>query len=168
MRWKLMKALFSRITPAVFVLMILLSPAKAQQMNHRIEFETIAKYLSSGHVEKKNYVITNKEDWERLWEKVVAYSYPRPAAPEVDFSKHDLIAVFQGNQPSSGYSISVTKLVRSGKKLKVYVREVLPGDECRVLLVLTQPFEIIQTDKLEDAGRVVFKLKPEITVCEQD
>jgi hypothetical protein len=168
MRYTLMKALFIKIALVMIVLLSLLSPAMAQQLKHSVEFEAIAKYLSSGHIEKKNYVITNREDWQRLWEKVVAYSYPRPTAPEIDFSKHDLIAVFQGNQPSSGYSISVTKLIRSGKKLKVYVREVLPGDECRVLLVLTQPFEIIQTDKVADADRVVFKIKPEITVCEQD
>lgn len=163
-----MKAPAIRIAQALIVQLLLLSSAPAQQANQPIEFETIAKYFSSGHNEKKNYVITNSEDWESLWDKVVSNSYPRPAAPEVDFSKHNLIAVFQGSQPSSGYSISVTRLAKSGKKLKVYVKEVQPADECRVLLVITQPFEIIQTDKIENAGRVVFKIKRQITACEQD
>ena len=162
-----MKAPFTRIIP-VAVLLFTLSPALAQQANRHVEFETIAKYLTGGHAEKKNYVITNREDWERLWDKVGSNSHPRPPAPEVDFSKYDLIAVFQGDQPSSGYSISVTRLVRSGKRLKVYVREILPADECRVLLVITQPFEIIQTDKIENADRVVFKVRPEVTACQQD
>jgi hypothetical protein len=163
-----MKAPFIGIIPIAIVSLLLSSSASAQNVNQPVEFETIAKYLMSGHAERKNYVITNKEDWERLWDKVVSNSYPRPAAPDVDFSKQDLIAVFQGNQPSSGYSISVTGLTRSGKRLKIYVREVLPGDECRVLLVITQPFEIIRTGKIEHADRVKFKVERVVTACEQD
>lgn len=163
-----MKGPFIRIATFVITSLLLLSCASAQHANQPVGFETLAKYVMSGHTEKKNYVITSKEDWERLWDKVASNSYPRPAAPEVDFSKQSLIAVFQGSQPSSGYSISVERLVKSGKKLKVYVREVSPADECRVLLVLTQPFEIIRTDKIEDVDRVVFKVKQEITACAQD
>ncbi|HVG21172.1 MAG TPA: protease complex subunit PrcB family protein [Blastocatellia bacterium] len=163
-----MKAPIAGIAPLIVASLLLASPAPALHVNQPVEFETIAKYLACGHAEKKNYVIANKEDWERLWEKVTSNSYPRPAAPDVDFSKQDLIAVFQGVQPSSGYSISVTRLVKSGKKLKVYVREVSPGDECRVLLVITQPFEIIRTDKIEGVEKVVFKVKREVTACQQD
>ena len=163
-----MKAPLKKIVLAAVVSLIFLSHATAQTLSQSVEFETIAKYVNCGHLEKKSYVITNREDWEGLWEKVVAYSYPRPQAPDIDFSKHSIIAVFQGNQSSSGYSISVTKLVKSSKKLKVHVREVSPADECRVLLVLTQPFEIIQTDRIEDAQKVVFKIKREITACPED
>lgn len=163
-----MKAPFIRIIPAIIVPLLLLSSAPARHANRPVAFETVAKYVMSGHAEKKNYVITNEEDWERLWDKVASNSYPRPAAPDVDFSKHDIIAVFQGNQPSSGYSTSVTGVVKSGRKLKVYVREVSPADECRVLLVITQPFELIRTEKIEDADRVRFKVEREITACQQD
>jgi PrcB C-terminal len=163
-----MKAPFIRIVPLVIVSLLLSSPASARHTNQPVEFETLAKFFMSGHTEKKNYVITSKGDWESLWDKVVSRSHPRPAAPEVDFSKHSLIAVFQGNQPSSGYSISVYRLVKSGKKLKIYVREVLPADECVVMLVITQPFEIILTDKIEDVDRVVFKVKQDITPCQQN
>ena len=163
-----MKAPFIRIVPLVMVSLLLLSSASARHMNQPVEFETLAKFFLSGHTEKKNYVITSKEDWESLWDRVVSRSHPRPAAPEVDFSKHSLIAVFQGNQPSSGYSISVYRLVKSGKKLKIFVREVLPADECVVMLVITQPFEIILTDKIEDVDRVVFKVKQDITACQHN
>jgi hypothetical protein len=163
-----MKAPFKKILFAAIASLLFLSHIAAQSLSRSVEFETIAKYLNCGHVEKQNYVITNKEDWERLWDKVVSNSYPRPQAPEIDFSKHSLIAVFQGTQSSSGYSISVNRLAKSGNKLKVHVREVSPSDACRVLLVLTQPFEIIQIDKIEDSVKVVFKIKRRITVCEED
>jgi hypothetical protein len=168
MRSKSMKAPFTNVALAAIVSLFFLPHASAQSLSRSVEFETIAKYLNCGHLEKKNYVITNKEDWEQLWDKVVSHSYPRPQAPDVDFSKHSIIAVFQGNEPSSGYSISVNRLVKSSKKLKVYVREVSPADACRVLLVLTQPFQIIQIDKIEDAEKVVFKIKREVTECQED
>src|SRR5215210_7471130 len=102
-----MKAPLIRTLPLVIVSLLLSPQASARRMNQPVEFETLAKFFMSGHTEKKNYVITSKEDWETLWDKVVSRSNPRPAAPEVDLSKHSLVAVFQGNQPSSGYSISV-------------------------------------------------------------
>jgi hypothetical protein len=160
-----MKALFKQIAPVIFLSLLLFCPAHAQQASRHVEFETIAKYMNCGHIENKNYVITNKEDWEQLWEKVVSNSYPRPSAPDVDFSTHSIIAVFQGIKSSSGYAISVTKAVRSGRKLKIYVKDVSPADECKVLLVLTEPFEIILIDKLDDEDRVVFKVKRKITAC---
>jgi PrcB C-terminal len=165
---KTMKVPFNKTALSVIAALLFLSPALAQQVSQAVEFETIAKYFNCGHIEKKNYVITNTEDWEMLWDKVVSTSYPRPQAPDVDFSKHSLIAVFQGNQSSSGYSISVERLVKRGSKLKVHVREVSPADACRVLLVLTQPFEIIKVDKIDDAARVRFKVKREITACRED
>jgi hypothetical protein len=36
------------------------------------------------------------------------------------------------------------------------------------LLVITQPFELIRTEKIEDADRVRFKVEREITACQQD
>src|SRR5215217_5740829 len=133
-----MKAPFTKTALSMIVTLLFLSPALGQPEGRAVEFETIAKYFNCGHIEKKNYVITNKEDWEVLWDKVVSNSYPTPQAPDVDFSKHSLIADFQGNQSSSGYSISVERLVKRGRNLKVHVREVSPADTCRVLLVLTQ------------------------------
>jgi hypothetical protein len=103
-----------------------------------------------------------------LWDKISSIYLPRPPAPEVDFSNESIIAVFQGSQPSSGYSTAVTRLVKSGKKLKVFVREVLPANDCAVLLVITRPYEIIRTEKVKDADRVVFKVKQDIKVCRQD
>ena len=164
-----MKAPIKKIVLAVILSLSFLSPSPAlSAASQPIDFETLVKYINCGHIEKNNYVITNKEDWEELWDKVVSRSFPRPAAPDVDFSKLSVIAVFQGNQSSSGYSISVTRLVKSSKKLKVHVREVSPSDACVVLLVITQPFEIILTDKIDYPEKVVFKVKHEITACPQN
>jgi protease stability complex PrcB-like protein len=140
--------------------------ATGQELERKAEFETIAKSFASGHPDKTSYVITTREEWERLWDAALSNTYPRPPAPEMDFTQHSIIAVFQGNQPSSGYDISITKIVRSGKKLKIHVKEVSPDLPCKVLLVITQPFQIIQTERIDDAGKVKFKVTPKVTRCD--
>ena len=148
------------------LLFSLSTDARGQEVERKVEFETIAKSFASGHSEKVSYVVTTREEWETLWNATLSNTYPRPAAPEIDFNEHSIIAVFQGSQPSSGYDISITKLVKSGKKLKVHVKEVSPDLPCKVILVITQPFQIIQTEKITDASKVRFKVKSKITRCE--
>jgi hypothetical protein len=77
-----------------------------------------------------------------------------------------VIAVFEGDEPSSGYNISISKLVKSGKKLKVVVKEVVPADACKVLLVITQPVHIIVTNRVSDPDAVTFKMKLQLKECE--
>lgn len=151
---------------SITLLFLLSTGAMGQEPERKAEFETIAKSFASGHSEKMSYVVTTRQEWEALWDAALANTYPRPPAPEIDFTEHSVIAVFQGNQPSSGYDISVTKVVMSGKKMKVHVKEVSPDLPCKVLLVITQPFQIIQTEKIADANKVRFKVKSKITRCE--
>lgn len=148
------------------LLFLLPTVATGQEPERKAEFETIAKSFASGHPEKMSYVVTTREEWEMLWDATLSNTYPRPPAPEIDFNEHSIIAVFQGNQPSSGYDISIAKLVKSGRKLKVHVKEVSPDLPCKVILVITQPFQIIQTEKITDASKVRFKVKSKITRCE--
>src|ERR1044071_4637030 len=150
----------------IALLFLLSTAARGQELERKAEFETLAKNFSSGHPEKMSYVVTTREEWEALWDATLSNTYPRPPAPEIDFNEHSIIAVFQGNQPSSGYDISITKLVKSGKKLKIHVKEVSPDMPCKVILVITQPFQIIQTEKITDASKVKFKVKSQITRCD--
>jgi hypothetical protein len=145
-----------------------LTPARAtgQELERKAEFETIAKSFACGHTARMNYVVTTKEEWEKLWDAALSNTYPRPPAPDVDFTARSIIAVFQGNQPSSGYDISIAKLVKSAKRLKVHVKEVSPDLPCKVLLVITQPFQIIETEKIEDPAKVKFVVKQKVTRCE--
>ncbi|HKP88090.1 MAG TPA: protease complex subunit PrcB family protein [Blastocatellia bacterium] len=165
MKSPLAKAASLSISLAAFLLLLPAS-ARGQEQERKAEFETIAKSFACGHAGKTNYVVTTREEWEKVWSAAHANAYPIPPAPEVDFAGRSIIAVFQGDQPSSGYDISVTKLVRSGKKLKVHVREVSPDLPCKVLLVITQPFQIILTEKIDHPEKVKFKTKQELKLCE--
>lgn len=154
------------IVALLFLLLAQLPPvASAQQPSREIDFETIFKSFSSGHVEPARYIITDREQWEAVWRLTMSNGFPIPAAPEIDFEQHSVIAVFQGNQPSSGYSISITKVVKTGKNIKVHVKEVVPEDSCTVMMVLTQPAHIVVTDKIRHPDRVSFREKLHLKRC---
>jgi len=165
MKSPLVKAL-SFSTSLAASLLLFSAVAQGQQLERKAEFETIAKSFACGHTARASYVVTSREEWEKVWNAAYANTYPVPPAPDVDFTTRSIIAVFQGSQPSSGYDISVTKLVRSGKKLKVHVKEVVPDLPCKVLLVITEPFQIIETEKIDHPEKVKFNIKQDLKLCE--
>ncbi|HLF82974.1 MAG TPA: protease complex subunit PrcB family protein [Blastocatellia bacterium] len=151
------------IASLTFLVLIFGSIASGQLPPPSVPFETIEKYSFGGHREKNNYVITNREDWQSLWNVAHSNLEPRPPLPEVDFSERMIIAVFQGEQLTGGYTITVTDLVKKGRKLRVKVREVSPGASCGVVAALTQPYHIIETDK---ARKVRFDVQQETKDCQ--
>src|SRR5262245_54453910 len=108
---------FRVIASLSFIVFTFTPLASAQLPPQTVPFETIEKYSFSGHREKQNYVITTHEDWQALWAVTHSNVEPQPPLPEVDFSSRMIIAVFQGEQRTGGYTIAVTELVKTGKKL---------------------------------------------------
>jgi hypothetical protein len=145
--------------------LIAVAPAPAQEPSRKADFETVLKHFNSGHRERGNFVITSREEWESVWRATMSNAFPVPPAPEIDFDRHSLIAVFQGEKPSSGYSISISKLMKSGRKFKVKVKEVIPQDSCFVLMVITNPVHIILTERIESPERVTFRIQQQFTEC---
>jgi hypothetical protein len=137
-----------------------------QSLSRNAHFETILKYYTCGHASRANYVVTDRDQWATVWGLAMSNVYPVPPAPEIDFDTQSVIAVFEGNEPSSDYSIAVKKLVRSKKGLSVVVEEVVPEDACKVLLVVTQPFHIVVTEKVPESIQVSFKLKQRVKICQ--
>ena len=147
---------------ASLISVIIVSVASAQQGPQPASFDTIGKHSLSGQREKQSYTITTREEWQSLWNLVHTHVIPKPDLPEVDFSQRMVIAVFQGEQNSGGFGITITDLIKNGKKLTAKVTEVSPGSTCGVTTALTQPYHIVVTDK---ARRVKFKVKRETKEC---
>ena len=158
-----LRVLWSTISVAVFLLAS--EPCRSQELQRHSGFTTIVKHYTCGHSARADYVITTQDQWEAVWSLAMSNVYPMPPAPDIDFSTQSVIAVFEGNEPSSDYSISIKKLIRTGKRLRVVVKETIPDSACKVLLVVTQPVHIIVTEKIPDPARVSFTLKQHITQC---
>ncbi len=108
-------------------------------------FETVDKGSYSGHQIKKDYAIRNNTSWKGLWELTFGIYIPNPEAPEINFSKDMVIAVYRGMQMTGGYGIEIKKILEKQKILEVLVEEHNPKPGFMYTQALTQPYHIIKT-----------------------
>ncbi len=146
-----------------YVLTFVVSKAVAQvpitKYEKDISFETIRTGIYSNQYEKKNHVIDNLVEWETFWWNMDTTQ----SLPDINFSKNLVLAVFQGERSSGGYSISVNKIIETESALEVFLKEVSPGQRCGVTMALTQPYTIAI---VEQTGKDVhFTTEQEITDC---
>jgi hypothetical protein len=94
--------------------------------------------------ERVNYRIQNTADFAQLWTMVVP---DQEAPPEVDFSKNEVLAVFDGTHPSGGYSVAVTSVTDSNGTRTVHVQRTTPGSTCAVTEAITSPYQILVVPK---------------------
>lgn len=135
-----------------------LSVKLKQLTQEELPFSTILKGEWSEHPEKKNYVIKTEGDWAGLLSKTGA-ELPEPT----DFTKNMVIAAFQGEYPTGGYSIEITKIVETENNIEVFVKEISPGTNCNVTKAFTRPYHIIKVQKSDK--EVVFKVEKLVREC---
>jgi len=150
-------------------------PTNAEQLNlgaSRVPFTTISRGLYCGHTDTADSVITNQEDWANLWQQInpsdegdadPEVKIPLPP-PEVDFTRYTVIAVFMGEQPTDGHSITVFKVKEVGSALKVFVKSASADSSCQIAQVKTQPYHIVEIDKTEKEVR--FNVRQVTEPCE--
>ena len=68
---------------------------------------TITKGSVSGVAESKNLVIRSNEELEEIWSKIYSVRLAIPPIPEIDFTRVNVLAVFNGEKPNSCYDISI-------------------------------------------------------------
>jgi hypothetical protein len=90
-------------------------------------------------------VIKDAAAWSTLWAE---HSKTRIAAPEVDFSRNILVALFQGNNPICGTFDVVHVGAHEGKLLVEYeVRDLSPVALC--LAAITQPMRVVAVPRVD-------------------
>jgi len=73
----------------------------------KIPFVTIAKGSVSGVTESKNLVIKSSEELEEIWNEIYSVRPAIPPLPEIDFTRADVLAAFNGERPNSCYDILI-------------------------------------------------------------
>ena len=86
-------------------------------------------------------LVRDRDDWSAFWEERFTGS-----APDVDFSEHFVIAVFQGHQRTGGFGINILETAHDPGRGAIHVtlstRE--PGAGEAVDLGETSPYEIVR------------------------
>ncbi len=114
-----------------------------QTTSKEINFENIAKDNNTfTNLDAQNLVINDQTELKKILTKIGASS-KFPDTSSFDFSMNTLIAVFQGKEPSGGYSIEITKIIEVDKII-VTVMEKSPGLGCVTTTETTNPYHIIK------------------------
>lgn len=110
------------------------------------EFSILAQGTSAAAVDQRaNYRITDETQLAALWQMV--YGTGGSAEPSVDFSRQEVLAVFDGSHSAAGYDIRVNSVKdRDGQRV-IDITHIEPGTSCSPSGGATSPFEIIQVEK---------------------
>lgn len=104
-------------------------------------FTVLEKGMQSGSLTSRaNYRIKSKEELDALWNLV--YGSGGPAAA-VDFTKEEVLAVFDGSHSSGGYDITVDSVKDEGGVRKIHITHTIPGEGCAVSSAITSPYQIV-------------------------
>lgn len=140
---------------------------KKPKKGRPVKFETIAQGSNSGHSydkSGKNLVIRTAKAWKKFWTTHGKNRIPAPALPEVNFKKQMVIAVMMGQRTSGGYSITISKINRSGRK-NMQVQTIGTQPNGAAPDVMTQPFHIVRLKRM--AGKVTFAPTAAATTAER-
>ncbi len=116
--------------------------ANTSQASSIVAFVPIVSGLNSSVTKRKNYLVTSPTQFKELWKMFSTNSKP----PVVDFVSSNIIAVFAGQKPTTGYSISVSKIKDSDTRT-VTVLLTHPDKNCVLTQALTAPYQIIKIPK---------------------
>lgn len=98
----------------------------------------------SGIRQSVQTVISNDGDWRSIWATYTANQGTPPAAPAIDFSRHEVIVAALGERTSGGYDITVSRIATAGDYLYVELTSTRPGSRCGVTAALTQPVDMVR------------------------
>lgn len=109
-------------------------------------FMVLADGQNSGQVDRRtNFRITNDEELGELW--FLLYGQSGAGVPRVDFTKYEVIAVFDGTHSSGGYAVHVRDVIDGDGMRTIYIEREEPGENCVVTDAITSPFQVVRVLK---------------------
>ena len=138
-----------------------------------IWFDMLIKGPHSGIEGPYEKRITNMWQYTELWEMHVSNIYPPPPQPIVNFEQHDLIAVGLGNRPTGGFDCTIYEVCwladpsggNSNEAVGVFYKEMIPGADCDVPMIITQPYHWVIVPKTEPDVPTLFFKSEEVYHC---
>lgn len=130
-------------------------PVSSPEGEGEIAFEPILQQNASGLGEPLREVIRDEARWAELWSRIHEPVSPAPPPPPVDFSRQMLIVAAAGTRATGGYGIAVRSITLRDGSVEVGVVETCPPRGAMVIMVLTQPVEVVRLDRRTET--VVFR-----------
>lgn len=104
---------------------------------------TVVKQEAYGGVEtEENLLVNSQKELASLYEQINVTQLPK-----VDFEKHSVVAIFMGQKPTGGYSISITDVSIVANTAEITVAKTSPTG--MATMALTAPYCIAILPKVE-------------------
>ena len=146
---------------------IYLKREKKSPLCGEISFTTIASENYSGVTKKKNIIISNQKDFEKIWAECYSIKIPQPKAPQINFEEESVLIAFAGEFSTGGYKVELANINKKRRSMNVDVINTAPGADCNVTSAMTQPFHMIKMKKkyFKKVENMNWHLKEEIANC---
>ena len=152
------------ILTALFIISAVYAGCSTQGNDEKkLPMEIILDGTYSAIEDKREVLLNNNEDFQKLMADVYKNLDQLPRIPVVDFNKNSVVAVFIGNRSNGGFMVSIDSITE-GKNLTVNITETTPGSTCMVTDAITRPFTLVKIPKTE--AKPVFKTKQIVKDCQ--
>lgn len=130
----------------------------------KLPMEIILDGTYSAVEDKREILLNNNEDFQKLMADVYKNLDQMPRIPVVDFNKNSVVAVFIGNRSNGGFMVAIDSITEGSKNLTVNITETTPGKNCMVTDAITRPFTLVKIPKTE--SKPVFRTKQIVKDCQ--
>jgi hypothetical protein len=113
--------------------------AESGESSKNVKLRELAKGGFSGIVRPSQLVITNKQQWEKVWTEHSAGRTAQPL-PEANFEKETVIFVGLGQKRTGGYSIKIDSAEKLGDKIIIHTSTKGPAKGAMTTQAITSPF----------------------------
>ncbi len=111
----------------------------------QLAWETIASGSQATGVEAPRFeLITDQQQLVSFWTRVHATQLQAPPLPNVTFERETLIAIFQGQKSTGGYSVQARRVVEERGELYVDVAFTEPAQDALTTQALTSPWTLVR------------------------
>ena len=120
--------------------------------------------IFSGIADRRSIVVRDRPSFEALWAEIHRHHSVVPTAPDVEFATDMVVGFAMGEQPTSGFGVTITGVSRGRSGFRIEVEETQPSAACALLPVITapvalarltrtdEPIEFITESAVEDCG----------------
>jgi hypothetical protein len=131
----------------VSIIFIIHSCSSSQERTP-VSFTVVTSGHNSGYIKKGRLKITNKADFQKMWDNLYINFSEKPPLPDINFNNQLVIGAFFGEATSGGNSIAVKSVEMYETMIMVKIEETTPGYNCVTTDVMTQPYQIIAISKV--------------------
>lgn len=125
----------------------IISAKETAKSNDETVYAMVYKNQQGTIKTKQTRIITTNEAFTNLITELVIPVTDYETILNIDFKKHNLVAYFMGEKPSSGFDVKVENFFVTDTKIELTITEIIPAKGDLVANVLTVPYVFIVIPK---------------------